>query len=78
MSICTCRYELGCGLYYKPIWRLTVNERGHNADSEDTILFKLKTVLPKCWATKVSKNRINCTYLCSCTHHVIKSHGSRD
>ena len=25
-----------------------------------------------------SKNRINYTSLCSCTHHVIKSHGSRD
>ena len=40
--------------------------------------FKLKIVLIPVWELKVSKNRINYTSLCSCTHHVIKSHGSRD
>ena len=40
------------------------------------ILFFLK--LKIVWELKVSKNRINCTSLCSCTHHLIKSHGSRD
>ena len=64
---------LGCALFYKPIWQLTVNERGHYADSEDTFLFKIEDS-----PDKVSKNRINYTSLCSCTHHVIKSHGSRD
>ena len=43
---------------------------------------KLKTVLIPGWElkVKVSKNRINYIYtsLCSFTHHVIKSHGSRD
>ena len=39
---------------------------------------KLKIVLICVWELKVSKNRINYTSLCSCTHHVIKSHGSRD
>ena len=39
---------------------------------------KLKIVLIPGWELKVSKNRINYTSLCSCTHHVIKSHGSRD
>ena len=39
---------------------------------------KLKIVLIPVWELKVSKNRINYTSLCSCTHHVIKSHGSRD
>ena len=40
---------------------------------------KLKIVLIPIWElNKVSKNRINCTSHCSCTHHVIKSHGSRD
>ena len=39
---------------------------------------KLKIVLIPGWEFKVSKNRINYTSLCSCTHHVIKSHGSRD
>ena len=33
---------LGCALFYKPIWQLTVNERGHYADSEDTFLFKIE------------------------------------
>ena len=32
----------GCALFYKPIWQLTVNERGHYADSEDTFLFKIE------------------------------------
>ena len=41
-------------------------------------LKKLKIVLIRVWELKVSKNRINYTSLCSCTHHVIKSHGSRD
>ena len=31
----------GCALFYKPIWELTVNERGYYADSEDTFLFKI-------------------------------------
>ena len=35
-------YNLGCALFYKPIWQLTVNERGHYADSEDTFLFKIE------------------------------------
>ena len=39
---------------------------------------KLKIVLIPVWELKVSKNRVNYTSLCSCTHHVIKSHGSRD
>ena len=39
---------------------------------------KLKIVLIPVWELEVSKNRINCTSLCSCTHHMIKSHGSRD
>ena len=39
---------------------------------------KLKIVLIPVWELKVSKNRINYTSLCSCTHHVIKSHGSPD
>ena len=39
---------------------------------------KLKIVLIPVWELKVSKNRINYTSLCSCTHHVIKSHGSCD
>ena len=39
---------------------------------------KLTIVLIPVWELKVSKNRINYTSLCSCTHHVIKSHGSRD
>ena len=39
---------------------------------------KLKIILIPGWELKVSKNRINYTSLCSCTHHVIKSHGSRD
>ena len=34
--------SLGCALFYKPIWQLTVNERGHYADSEDTVLFKIE------------------------------------
>ena len=34
--------EYGCALFYKPIWQLTVNERGHYADSEDTFLFKIE------------------------------------
>ena len=29
-------------LFYKPIWQLTVNERGRYADSEDTFLFKIE------------------------------------
>ena len=33
---------LGCALFYKPIWQLTVNERGRYADSEDTFLFKIE------------------------------------
>ena len=33
---------LECALFYKPIWQLTVNERGHYADSEDTFLFKIE------------------------------------
>ena len=33
---------LGCALFYKPIWQLTVNERGGYADSEDTFLFKIE------------------------------------
>ena len=33
---------LGCALFYKPIWQLTVNERGHYADSGDTFLFKME------------------------------------
>ena len=33
---------IGCALFYKPIWQLTVNERGHYADSEDTFLFKIE------------------------------------
>ena len=33
---------VGCALFYKPIWQLTVNERGHYADSEDTFLFKIE------------------------------------
>ena len=37
-SLCS----LGCALFYKPIWQLTVNERGHYADSEDTFLFKIE------------------------------------
>ena len=65
-------------LFYKPIWQLTVNERGHYADSEDTFLFKIEDILIPVWGLKVSKNCINYTSLCSCTHHVIKSHGSRD
>ena len=43
-----------------------------------TFFLKLTIVLVPVWELKVSKNRINCTSLCSCTHHVIKSHGSRD
>ena len=39
---------------------------------------KLKIVLIPVWELKVSKTRINYTSLCSYTHHVIKSHGSRD
>ena len=39
-KIITCL--LGCALFYKPIWQLTVNERGHYADSEDTFLFKIE------------------------------------
>ena len=39
---------------------------------------KLKIVLIPVWELKLLKNRTNCTSLCSCTHHVIKSHGSRD
>ena len=35
-------HTLGCALFYKPIWQLTVNERGHYADSEDTFLFKIE------------------------------------
>ena len=35
-------WKLGCALLYKPIWQLTVNERGHYADSEDTFLFKIE------------------------------------
>ena len=35
-------FPLGCALFYKPIWQLTVNERGHYADSEDTFLFKIE------------------------------------
>ena len=35
-------FTLGCALFYKPIWQLTVNERGHYADSEDTFLFKIE------------------------------------
>ena len=35
-------YSLGCALFYKHIWQLTVNERGHYADSEDTFLFKIE------------------------------------
>ena len=35
---------LGCALFYKPIWQLTVNERGHYADSEDTFLFKIEDI----------------------------------
>ena len=38
----TVKYKLGCALFYKPIWQLTVNERGHYADSEDTFLFKIE------------------------------------
>ena len=34
--------KIGCALFYKPIWQLTVNERGHYADSEDTFLFKIE------------------------------------
>ena len=34
--------SLGCALFYKPIWQLTVNERGRYADSEDTFLFKIE------------------------------------
>ena len=34
--------RVGCALFYKPIWQLTVNERGHYADSEDTFLFKIE------------------------------------
>ena len=68
---------IGCALFYKPIWQLTVNERRHYADSEDTFLFKIEDS-PDTRELKVSKNRINYTSLCSCTHHVIKSHGSRD
>ena len=41
-------------------------------------LLKLKIVLIPVWELKVSKNRINHNSLYSCTHHVIKSHGSRD
>ena len=33
---------VGRALFYKPIWQLTVNERGHYADSEDTFLFKIE------------------------------------
>ena len=33
---------VGCALFDKPIWQLTVNERGHYADSEDTFLFKIE------------------------------------
>ena len=33
---------VGCALFYKPIWQLTVNERGHYAHSEDTFLFKIE------------------------------------
>ena len=33
---------LGCALFYKPTWQLTVNERGRYADSEDTFLFKIE------------------------------------
>ena len=39
---CLLHYLVGCALFYKPIWQLTVNERGHYADSEDTFLFKIK------------------------------------
>ena len=35
-------WALGCALFYKPIWQLTVNERGRYADSEDTFLFKIE------------------------------------
>ena len=38
--VCACL--LGCALFYKPIWQLTVNERGHYADSEDTFLLKIE------------------------------------
>ena len=71
---------VGCALFYKPIWQLTVNERGHYADSEDTFLFKIEYSpdTRRVWELKVSKNRINYTSLFSCTHHVIKSDGSRD
>ena len=34
--------HLGCALFYKRIWQLTVNERGRYADSEDTFLFKIE------------------------------------
>ena len=37
-----CAPALGCALFYKPIWQLTVNERGRYADSEDTFLFKIE------------------------------------
>ena len=33
---------IGCTLFYKPIWQLTVNERGHYADFKDTFLFKIE------------------------------------
>ena len=45
---CACETQLfpfchvGCALFYKPIWQLTVNERGRYADSEDTFLFKIE------------------------------------
>ena len=35
-------WRVGCAFFYKPIWQLTVNERGHYADSEDTFLFKIE------------------------------------
>ena len=35
-------FRVGCALFYKPIWQLTVNERGHYTDSEDTFLFKIE------------------------------------
>ena len=36
------KYVYQIYIFYKPIWQLTVNERGHYADSEDTILFKIE------------------------------------
>ena len=43
MGITTTKaWIIGCALFYKPIWQLTVNERGRYADSEDTFLFKIE------------------------------------